>query len=71
MSILFMQGLSGALVGVCLFYLRHFTSIQVVPLYMVMGIFLALLIDYLGRRPRHWYYPAGFYLAGVGFVLAG
>jgi hypothetical protein len=51
--------------------LRHFTSIQVVPLYMVMGIFLALLIDYLDRRPRRWYYPAGFYLAGVGFVLAG
>lgn len=51
--------------------LRHFTSIQVVPLYMVMGIFLALLIDYLDRRPRRWYYPAGFYLAGVVFVLAG
>jgi len=51
--------------------LRHFTSIQVVPLYMVMGIFLALLIDYLDRRPRRWYYPAGFYLAGMGFVLAG
>ena len=51
--------------------LRHFTSIQVVPLYMVMGIFLALLIEYLDRRPRRWYYPVGFYLAGVGFVLTG
>jgi hypothetical protein len=51
--------------------MRHFTSIQVVPLYMIMGIFLALLIDYLERRPRSWHYPLGFYLAGVGFVLAG
>jgi hypothetical protein len=51
--------------------LRHFTSVQVVPLYMVMGIFLALLIDRLDRLPRRWHYPAAFYLAGLGFVLAG
>jgi len=51
--------------------LRHFTSIQVVPLYMVMGVCLSLVIDYLSGQPRNWYYPAGCYLAGVGFVLAG
>ena len=51
--------------------LRHFTSVQVVPLYMVMGVFLALLVDWLDRRPRSWFYPAVCYLAGVGFVLAG
>jgi len=51
--------------------LQHFTSIRVVPLYMVMGIFLALLIEYLDQRPRRWYYPAGFYLSGVGFILVG
>ncbi|MEA2094488.1 MAG: hypothetical protein U9P11_07990 [Pseudomonadota bacterium] len=51
--------------------LRHFTSIQVVPLYMIMGICLSLIIEYLNDRPRRWHYPAGFYLTGVGFVLAG
>lgn len=51
--------------------LRHYTSIQVVPLYMVMGIILSLAMDYLQDRPQRWFYPAGFYLAGVGFVLAG
>jgi MFS family permease len=51
--------------------MRHFTSIQVVPLYMVMGVILTLVLDYLRERPRRWHYPAGFYLAGVGFVLAG
>ena len=50
--------------------LRHYTSVQVVPLYMIMGICLALIIEYLQARPRRWHYPAGFYLAGVGFVLA-
>ena len=51
--------------------LRHFTSIQVVPLYMIMGICLSLVIDYLDGRPRRWYYPAGCYLTGVAFVVAG
>jgi hypothetical protein len=51
--------------------LRHFTSIQVVPLYMLMGICLSLVIDYLDARPRRWYYPAGCYLAGVAFIAAG
>ena len=51
--------------------LRHFTSIQVVPLYMLMGICLSVVIDYLDGRPRSWYYPAGFYLAGVVFILTG
>ncbi len=51
--------------------LRHFTSVQVIPLYMVMGVFLALLIERLDRLPRRWHYPAAFYLAGLGFVLAG
>jgi hypothetical protein len=51
--------------------LRHYTSVQVVPLYMVMGICLALIIEYLQARPRRWHYPVGFYLAGVVFVLAG
>jgi len=51
--------------------LRHYTSIQVVPLYMVMGVILSLTMDYLQDRPQRWIYPAGFYLAGVGFVLAG
>lgn len=51
--------------------MRHFTSIQVVPLYMVMGVILTLVLDYLRERPRRWRYPAVFYLAGVGFVLSG
>ena len=51
--------------------MRHFTSVQVAPLYMVMGVILTLLLDALLRQPRRWQYPAGFYLAGVGFVLAG
>jgi hypothetical protein len=51
--------------------MRHFTSVQVVPLYMVMGVILSLLMGYLQERPQRWFYPAGFYLAGVGFVLAG
>ncbi|NOR40135.1 MAG: hypothetical protein GQ537_02870 [Gammaproteobacteria bacterium] len=51
--------------------MRHFTSVQVVPLYMVMGVVLSLVLDYLKDKPQRWHYPAGFYLAGVGFVLAG
>jgi len=51
--------------------LRHYTSVQVVPLYMVMGVILTLLLDYLQERPADWRYPAGFYLAGTGFVLIG
>ena len=51
--------------------MRHFTSVQVVPLYMVMGVVLSLVLDYLKDKPQCWHYPAGFYLAGVGFVLAG
>lgn len=51
--------------------MRHFTSVQVVPLYMVMGVVLSLVMDYLRDKPQRWFYPAGFYLAGVGFVLAG
>jgi hypothetical protein len=51
--------------------LRHFTSVQVVPLYMVMGVILSLLLDYLLAKPQRWHYPAGFYMAGVGFVLIG
>jgi hypothetical protein len=31
--------------------LRHFTSIQVVPLYMVMGVILSLVLDRLLLRP--------------------
>jgi hypothetical protein len=51
--------------------MRHYTSVQVVPLYMVMGIILTLLLDYLLDKPPRWHYPAGFYMAGVGFVLMG
>ena len=51
--------------------LRHFPSVQVVPLYMVMGVILSLLLDYLLAKPPRWHYPAGFYMAGVGFVLVG
>jgi hypothetical protein len=51
--------------------LRHYTSIQVIPLYMIMGIILSLILEYLKDRPRHWHYPAGFYLGGISFVLAG
>lgn len=51
--------------------LRHFTSIQVVPLYMVMGVVLSLVLDRLLLRPPCWRYPVGIYLAGLGFVLAG
>jgi hypothetical protein len=51
--------------------LRHYTSVQVVPLYMVMGILLSLLLDRLLVQPPRWRYPLGCYLAGVGFVLAG
>ncbi len=51
--------------------MRHFTSIQVVPLYMVMGICLSSLLEIMKRQPRMWRYPAGFYLSGAAFVLAG
>lgn len=51
--------------------LRHYTSVQVVPLYMFMGVSLSLIIEYLDARPRRWLYPAGCYLAGLAFVLAG
>jgi hypothetical protein len=51
--------------------LRHFTSIQVVPLYMVMGVILSLVLERLLLRPRCWHYPLGIYLTGLGFVLAG
>ena len=51
--------------------LRHYTSVQVMPLYMIMGVILTLLLEYLQQYPPRWYYPAGFYIAGAGFVLAG
>ncbi|MEZ5541303.1 MAG: hypothetical protein R3F42_04595 [Pseudomonadota bacterium] len=51
--------------------LRHYTSLRVIPLYMIMGIILNLLLEYLRRQPPRWHYPAGCYLAGVCFVLAG
>ena len=51
--------------------LRHYTSVQVMPLYMIMGVILTLLLEYLQQYPPRWHYPAGFYIAGVGFVLAG
>ena len=51
--------------------MRHFTSIKVVPLYMIMGVILALVLEYLRGRPRNWHYPVSFYLAGVGFVIVG
>jgi hypothetical protein len=38
---------------------------------MIMGIILSLILEYLKDRPRSWHYPAGFYLGGIGFVLAG
>jgi len=51
--------------------MHHFTSVQVVPLYMVMGIILTLLLEALLRKPPRWHYPVGFYFAASGFVLAG
>jgi hypothetical protein len=51
--------------------LRHLTSVQVVPLYSVMGVCLSFLLDFLLKRPRQWRYPATFYMLGVAFVLAG
>ena len=51
--------------------LNHYTSLQVVPLYMVMGVSLVLLLNYFESRPRLWRYPAGFYLIGILFVITG
>jgi hypothetical protein len=51
--------------------MRHYTSVQVVPLYMVMGVILTVLLDALLSRPPRWHYPAGFYLVAAGFVLSG
>ena len=51
--------------------LHHYTSVRVMPLYMVMGVILTLLLGYLRQRPPRWRYPVAFYLAGVVFVLAG
>lgn len=51
--------------------MNHYTSVQVVPLYMVMGVVLVLTLNYLESRPRLWRYPAGFYAAGALFVIAG
>jgi len=77
-----LKGIASGFDGPLLFYgtyyfyylpddLRHYTSIRVMPLYMVMGVILTLLLDYLHERPPRWRYPAVFYLAGVVFVLAG
>lgn len=51
--------------------LNHYTSLQVVPLYMVMGVLLVLLLNYFESRPRLWRYPAGFYFTGILFVMTG
>jgi len=36
-----------------------------------MGVILSLLMEYLQDRPQRWFYPAGFYLTGIVFVLMG
>ncbi|MFM2483825.1 hypothetical protein [Celerinatantimonas yamalensis] len=51
--------------------MKHFTSVQVVPLYMIMGAILSVVLEHLRRRPRNWLYPSIFYLAGVAFILTG
>lgn len=51
--------------------MRHYTSLQVVPLYMVGGVILALILQHLRERPPKWIYPIVFYAAGVAFILAG
>ncbi len=51
--------------------MKHLTSVQVIPLYMIMGVILSLVLQHVRERPRSWRYPVGFYLAGAGFVLVG
>ena len=51
--------------------MKHLTSVQVIPLYMLMGVILSLVLEHVRQRPRNWRYPVGFYLAGAGFVFVG
>ncbi|SHE34808.1 hypothetical protein [Vibrio gazogenes] len=51
--------------------MRHYTSIQVVPLYMIGGMILTLILKQLRERPPSWLYPIVFYAAGVAFIVTG
>ncbi|QMV16994.1 hypothetical protein [Vibrio spartinae] len=51
--------------------MRHFTSIQVVPLYMIMGVILTVVLKQLRERPPSWLYPIVFYSAGAAFIFIG
>lgn len=51
--------------------MKHFTSLQVVPLYMIMGVILTAVLKHLRERPPRWIYPMVFYAAGVAFILVG
>ncbi len=51
--------------------IRHYTSFQVIPLYMVMGIILSVVVENMCNRPRKWQYPIIFYLLGLGFIFLG
>lgn len=51
--------------------LHHLTSIQVMPLYMVMGVLLTLVLRRLDALPRNWFYPAISYGGGCCFILLG
>lgn len=49
--------------------MRHYSSIQVIPVYMFVGVVLSLVLDYLRRRPRNWLYPSIAYLAALGVMF--
>lgn len=51
--------------------LRHYSSVQVMPFYMVGGVLLTLLIRWFNTLPRNWLYPPACYGVGCLFILAG
>jgi hypothetical protein len=51
--------------------MKHLTSIQVVPLYMIMGVILSVVLEQVRERPSSWLYPIVFYVAGVTFIVTG
>ncbi|NVK73106.1 MAG: hypothetical protein HWE24_06460 [Oceanospirillaceae bacterium] len=47
----------------------HYSSIQVIPIYMLVGVVLSLILDHLRRYPRNWLYPSVSYVMAVGVMF--
>ncbi len=48
----------------------HFTSIQVVPVYIVCILVGLLVLQSLQRLGRHWALPSALLIAGLGYLIA-